>query len=317
MRRIRIGLVVALVGATGGLMSVVAEAAEQPGCGSVVRHDVVLRSDLVDCPGDGLVIGADGVTVDLAGHAIAGRMPGEEAAGTAGIRNRGFDGVVVLGHGLEGSAIQGFDSAVRLSRGAHDNRIRGLKLRGGTFGVAVYDSDRVRIEGNSVAFAGGERPEPCVAGAAAGIALFHSHDNRVRGNTAQLGLFGITLVNSDHNRVEDNQAAPDWSDGNVCHGVALFDSHENRVPGNTVANNVPHGILVAADSRRNVIASNYAFQNGSDGIQVDHRTTKIEGNRADHNGGIGIDAVRGVRDGGGNRAEGNFGSPQCRNVVCS
>ena len=41
-------------------------------CGDVITTDTVLHKDLIDCPDNGLVIGADGVTVDLNGHSISG-----------------------------------------------------------------------------------------------------------------------------------------------------------------------------------------------------------------------------------------------------
>ena len=50
-------------------------------CGDVITQDTTLDSDLLNCPGDGLVIGADGVTVDLAGHTIDGTGGGRRRAG--------------------------------------------------------------------------------------------------------------------------------------------------------------------------------------------------------------------------------------------
>jgi parallel beta-helix repeat protein len=41
-------------------------------CGQTITRDTVLRQDLVDCVGPGLVIGADGVTLDLGGHTVRG-----------------------------------------------------------------------------------------------------------------------------------------------------------------------------------------------------------------------------------------------------
>jgi hypothetical protein len=37
-----------------------------------ITRDTTLDSDLLDCRGDGTVIGADNITLDLNGHAIAG-----------------------------------------------------------------------------------------------------------------------------------------------------------------------------------------------------------------------------------------------------
>ncbi len=53
-----------------------------PRC-TVVTADVRLSADLLDCPGSGLVIAASGITIDLAGHTVAGTGSG------AGIDNSG------------------------------------------------------------------------------------------------------------------------------------------------------------------------------------------------------------------------------------
>jgi hypothetical protein len=46
-------------------------AASHVACGDTLTVDTRLDSDLA-CPGDGLVIAADGVTLDLGGHTITG-----------------------------------------------------------------------------------------------------------------------------------------------------------------------------------------------------------------------------------------------------
>src|SRR5215211_9424438 len=57
-----------------------AEAAgKPPGCGDTITTDTSLHKDLVDCPNNGIIIGADGVTLDLNGHTIDG--DGAPAAG--------------------------------------------------------------------------------------------------------------------------------------------------------------------------------------------------------------------------------------------
>src|SRR5689334_23912362 len=40
-----------------------------PTCGSVITKDVTLRADL-QCDKDGLIVGADGITINLNGHTI-------------------------------------------------------------------------------------------------------------------------------------------------------------------------------------------------------------------------------------------------------
>jgi hypothetical protein len=60
--------VVALVGLTAGHAL-----AAHVGCGQVINQDTILDSDLEGCgEGDGIVIGADRITLDLNGHTIDG-----------------------------------------------------------------------------------------------------------------------------------------------------------------------------------------------------------------------------------------------------
>ena len=75
-------------------------------CGDVITQDTTLDSDLVNCPGDGVVIGAGGITLDLGGHTIDGTGVGD---GQTGVYDEGHDGVTV-----EGGRIQEFYSAVYL-----------------------------------------------------------------------------------------------------------------------------------------------------------------------------------------------------------
>jgi parallel beta-helix repeat protein len=43
-------------------------------CGQTITTNTVLGHDLVNCDGPGLVIGADGITLDLGGHTVSGRL---------------------------------------------------------------------------------------------------------------------------------------------------------------------------------------------------------------------------------------------------
>src|SRR4051794_34357235 len=68
--------------------------AREPGavhCGQVITRDTTLRQDLSNCRGDGLKIGADGVTLNLGGHTI----DGTNAAGSEGIAVDGHPRVTV------------------------------------------------------------------------------------------------------------------------------------------------------------------------------------------------------------------------------
>ncbi|MEV4755865.1 right-handed parallel beta-helix repeat-containing protein [Micromonospora sp. NPDC049559] len=113
-----------------------AHAAPPVACGDTVTADVVLTADLT-CPGDGLSIGADGVTVDLNGHTISG-----SATGT------GIQAVEVDDLRVRDGVIRGFTIGVLLEN-VGDAELHGLRLLdngGGTGGArarAGVFADRV------------------------------------------------------------------------------------------------------------------------------------------------------------------------------
>ena len=69
-------------------------------CGDVITQDTTLDSDLIDCPGNGIVIGSPDITVDLNGHTIDGDDSGLEDHGID--NGAGEDAVTVRGPGLQG-----------------------------------------------------------------------------------------------------------------------------------------------------------------------------------------------------------------------
>src|SRR5215211_5126315 len=91
-----LALVVAFVGSSG------ADAAKQPKCGDAITADTTLHHNLVNCPNNGIIIGADDVTLDLNYHTIDG--DGEpfkqcsEQFCDVGVLNGGHDGDTVV-HG--------------------------------------------------------------------------------------------------------------------------------------------------------------------------------------------------------------------------
>jgi hypothetical protein len=61
-------------------------------CGQTITENTRLANDLIDCPGNGLVIGADDITLDLNGHTIDGDGDGFDSCATdcdAGVDNTG------------------------------------------------------------------------------------------------------------------------------------------------------------------------------------------------------------------------------------
>ncbi|HVL98011.1 MAG TPA: carboxypeptidase regulatory-like domain-containing protein, partial [Egibacteraceae bacterium] len=73
-------------------------------CGDVITEDTTLEADLGPCPDNGLIVGADNVTLDLGGHTIFGTDAVGDGAGVL-IDNR--TGVTV-----RNGTIRGFDGGV-------------------------------------------------------------------------------------------------------------------------------------------------------------------------------------------------------------
>ena len=111
MRRTATIVALMLAGALAvGTATASATPASTVTCGQTLTHSVRLANDLSNCPGDGLVIGAPGVTVDLNGHTIDGVATQIEDCdvppfGSAGIQNSGgYDGLTIKNGTLSSSS---------------------------------------------------------------------------------------------------------------------------------------------------------------------------------------------------------------------
>ena len=126
--------------------------AAQVKCGDTVTTDTKLHNDLVNCPNNGIAIGANNVTLDLNGHRID--SDGTPAVGCdpetefcdIGVVNDGHDGVTI-----EGGKLREFGFGVFTFR-ARKNRLRNLwSSRNSVFGVFIVKSTHSRIKKSSFA----------------------------------------------------------------------------------------------------------------------------------------------------------------------
>lgn len=232
-------------------------------CGVPITRSVTLTADLECASGDGLVIGADGITVDLGGHFVSAEVA---------VRNRGHDRVTIR-HGSAGhNAVYG----VLLQDGADYNRIIGVTVSGEVAGIGLYDSNQNLIRDNESYNAGGY-----------GIWLGHARGNTIEQNRMAKenddgNQGGIYVMDGSHsNRVLRNQVSSNAADGiHVAAG-----SLANVVAGNTATWNTDDGIDV--DDPSTVVTANVANFNGVDdqgyGIEA-APGTKGAGNSASGNG---------------------------------
>ena len=61
----------------------------QVSCGATITTDTQLDSDLANCPSNGIVIGADNITLDLNGHTVSGDGAPVAVVPRGGVLRRG------------------------------------------------------------------------------------------------------------------------------------------------------------------------------------------------------------------------------------
>jgi hypothetical protein len=146
---LRVGAILFLaVVLTGSALPSPAAAAPPVACGDTITVDVTIRGNLY-CAGDGLVIGANGVNLNLNGHVISGSGVGVGVGVTA----TGRSGLVI-----RNGAINGFWRGIALesTRNTKVNSVRLLRNgapgdRPGGGGVHAEDVSGLRISGGRIA----------------------------------------------------------------------------------------------------------------------------------------------------------------------
>jgi parallel beta-helix repeat protein len=210
----------------------------QPHCGSVLTRSTVLTRDLTGCPSNGLVIGADNVTLDLDGHRVVGDGSLQEACSGEQTCDVGIDNSA--GHAevtVSGGSVEDFAVGVLLV-GAQQNELHRLTVARSFFaGIVVVDSSDTRLT-SSAALDNGRTTD------SAGVVLSSSHGGRVQGNRLSgNGDAGLVAAQSDHNNVTDNIIADNSNAGIGLDGVG------NVVSRNHVVRN-GDGIIVTGDGNR-------------------------------------------------------------------
>jgi parallel beta-helix repeat protein len=245
MRRFRIPAIAAVLAASGVLVAVVLSAgqaeASHVNCGDTITADATLDTDLLDCPNNGIVIGADDVRLDLNGHTVSG-----DDALIAGCANDEFCDTGILNDGhrgvtIAGGAVRQFGTGVFIGR-ASRNAVDGIDASHNALnGLLIAESTRSAVTGSSVSANGLDKDFP-------GIAVFGSSGIKIKGTTsvrnADLGLF---VTESNGNRFVGNDLSDNPEAG------AIIEGDRNEVRGNRVARN-GDGIVLSGD--RNTIARN-------------------------------------------------------------
>ena len=276
--------------------------ADHVACGETITADTKLDSDLVDCPSNGIVIGADEITLNLNGHRIDGdgaefaACPEDENC-DAGILVDRHTGVKVKGGTIRGFAFGAFILRARDSRLVEISSSRNdffgalivvskeSVLRDGSFGdnippegdgIGVFDSRGSRIVGNAVERNPG--PGIHVEGSTGTLIkgnrmasngpsiLIEADRNDVRGNRIS-GGDGILVAQGDRNAVRGNRVS------GAGEGLAVEDGSDNVFARNVVVGAENHGIRLgignpALGGDHNILRRNLVRDSGKNGFYV-------------------------------------------------
>lgn len=263
-------------------------------CGQTLTSSVRLANDLVHCRGNGLVIAADNITVDLAGHMISG----VNAAGSEGIADDGHRGARIQNGTIE----RFFRNGVGLRNAPHsavDNMtIRRIGAGGvegdASAGVQVQDSPNTSVTASRVT-------NDVVSWQSDGVDVLSSAGAEVSGNhLARNSWDGMVVVFSPGARVVDNVF-----DGNKNQGIEVnFGSDGIVLARNHARNNVSNGLVVGAISGARIEDNILTGNAGAGLFMFDLLNSRISGNRAGGNG-VGIDLEGGQLVSTGNRIANN------------
>ena len=278
-----------------------AHAQVQPVCGQTITQSITLTADLGPCPNYGLIIGADGIVLDLGGHVIFGTANFNDNAGVYMLGRTGAR--------VQNGTITGFDAGVIIEGGGRNtvasiDAIRNIGRRTGTGGINTLYGEGIGIQSSSYNQVLNSRAED--NGPFAGIGVYSlvdsdhprttsgpSTNNVISGNQVfnnVVGRDGFTqATDNDGIRIEptnplgstavmaSNQILNNTVTGNGLDGIAIF----ARSPGNVIRGNTSNnnglfrstarrgdGIIVFNQSDRTTIQSNFTSGNGDNGIRI-------------------------------------------------
>ncbi|MBK8903182.1 MAG: right-handed parallel beta-helix repeat-containing protein [Anaerolineaceae bacterium] len=254
-------------------------------CGQVLTESIVVQNDLLDCLGEGLVIGAPDIEVDLNGHTIRSGLPiepGEEDGLLAGIRNAGHANVVI-----KNGTIQNFGYGVRLMAGAKFNVIEGMTFDYNIVaGVELFDADDGRngnVIQNNTFTRNGENAIGLVSGSENSVVI----NNTFIGN----GGAAVLIQDASGHRIESNEISGLSIDPLIGSdaGIYLESGSDNVLLNNTISDTGDAGITLSAGSNRNLVEGNTIFRTSDSGISVaDSDQNEVINNVAHLTGGAGI-----------------------------
>jgi parallel beta-helix repeat protein len=280
-------------------------AATHVSCGQTITSRTILDSDVGPCNGNGIIIGADGVSLDLNGHRVFGTSAFGEGAGILVFRRTGvtisngtvsgFDGGVVI-EGGSGNTVRGitardnigfrssatvgtlYGDGIAILSSQNNQILRNLAVNNGPFaGIGVYsdvDNDHPR-QTTGVSSGNVLDGNSAIANVTTRAGVVNFASTEADGVRLELGSAGNLVINNQFSR-------------NGLDGISLFARANNNILRNNVmdANGLRttarrgNGINLFGSTLGNVIEGNRVTRNGDNGISVGGQNNQIRANVA-------------------------------------
>ena len=226
-------------------------------CGEIVNEDVTLTSDLECGPGDGLIVGANDITINLNGYSITSsdeagsENPSINYDGSSGILVPNAQNVAISGLG----EISGFSRGVTFM-GSIGGQIADVQLANNDIGVLMTGSEGTEVSRNTITNNG--------------IALISDASNK--------GVMAFNQVVA-----------------NLEQGMLLLGSDDNVVAANNMFGNGENGIYTDILSNGNTMDFNTVFgHEGADLNNDDGRSTNVNQNSFGENNNCGTSLPGGL-----------------------
>lgn len=286
------------------------------GCGSRVTSSLTLTRDVGPCSGDGLIVAADNITVNLNGFRIFG-TPGPGTGNQVGIRIENRRGVTINGRGnanqfgspaSQSGTVTNFDAGVGIIAGS-GNTVRDLIVAdnvgppendGPLFseGIAVFYSANNRILNNQI-LRNGTYDNIGVLGPDTNGNVIQG--NRVEGSPDITGV-GIVInafldfsLSGRGGSISRNDVLDNVVVGNYYGGMSILGNTDATIARNRVERNgfgfpLPgngigvQNLLFTTPFTRVLITDNVSNNNAASGIQVRSRDNRIQNNTTLGNG---------------------------------
>ena len=214
-----------------------------------------------------LLIISTSATTYQAGSNLQAAINGAAAGDTILVAPGVYDGVeITKSISLVGTnaKIRAGERDIGIKIAANEVKVSGFTIEGGFYGIHLVGSNNCTISNNTVT--------GCVQW---GIGLVFSDDNRIENNVANYnglggeGWYGIYLSNSNRNLILDNIAS-----SNGEYGICLFPSCSENVIRENVAEGNDYGVYTFTDCDENLVMKNRLAQNKNSGIKMIHGCSK-------------------------------------------